>query len=249
MFELPLFPLNTVLFPGMPLRLHVFEERYLIMLQRVLRTNSTFGVTLIKSGAEALGPLPQPYEVGCTARVLNVEQVEGGAFQLTAVGDERFRILRMGVSEPYLSAFVESLPLDAHHTIDVVRGARHLRRLVKRYLTLITTAMDAAAREAASSMGIEGDGDGVELESNLEQTLDFHMDLRTLELPDDPMMMLYLSGALLQLPPVEKQPLLELDTAAQMLHQLAKMYRRELAILPGLISVSEDEARQMAWRN
>lgn len=245
MFELPLFPLNTVLFPGMPLRLHVFEERYLIMLQKVMRTNHTFGVTLIKSGMEALGPLPNPYEVGCTARVLQVDQVENGAFQVTAVGDERFRILRMGVSEPYLSAYVESLPLHAHHTIDVVRGAHHLRRLVDRYLALLTTAMDEAAREAAAAAGIDGD----EVEHAFEPNLEFHMDLRSLQLPDDPMMLLYLSGALLQLPPAEKQPLLETDTAALLLKMLFKFYRRELAILPGLLPVGEEEARQLAWRN
>ena len=245
MFELPLFPLNTVLFPGMPLRLHVFEERYVMMLQKVMRTNHTFGVTLIKSGVEALGPLPSPYPVGCTARVLQVEQVESGAYQVTAVGDERFRILRMGVSEPYLSAYVESLPLDAHHTIDVVRGVHHLRRLVDRYLEMLTGAMDTAAREAAAAAGIDGE----ESEPEYGYNLDFQMDLRSLQLPDDPMMLLYLSGALLQLPPSEKQPLLETDTAALLLKNLSKLYRRELAIQPGLLSVSEQEARQKAWWN
>ena len=50
MFELPIFPLNTVLFPGMPLRLHIFEHRYLSMMKHVLETNHTFGVCLIKTG-------------------------------------------------------------------------------------------------------------------------------------------------------------------------------------------------------
>ncbi len=230
MFELPIFPLNTVLFPGMPLRLHIFEERYRLMLQRVMRTNHTFGVTLIKSGVEALGPLPSPHVVGCTARVLKIDQLEGGSFHLTAVGDERFRILRMGVSDPYLSAFVESLPLDAHHTIDVVRGAHRLRKLVDRYLALLTSAPRTEEDDDTSSIG-------------------FDFDLRRLELPEDPMMLLYLSGALLQIPASEKQPVLETDTAAALLKTLSRLYRRELGILPGLMDVSEEEARQMAFVN
>jgi Lon protease-like protein len=226
MFELPIFPLNTVLFPGMPVRLHVFEERYLLMLQRVLQTNRTFGINLIKKGAEALGPLPEPFETGCTARVIDVEPQENGEYNLTVVGDERFHILHMGANQPYLTAFVESTPLQAHHTLDVVRGARLLRARTVKYLALL-----------AKHAGEENSG------------LEMDIDLTGLQLPDDPMLLIYMSAALLQIPAVEKQPLLEADTAAMLLEKVQQMYRRELAILPPMFDVSEDQARSSAWVN
>ena len=56
MITLPLFPLNTVLFPGIPVHLHIFEERYKEMISQCLEARVPFGVVLIKSGPEALGP-------------------------------------------------------------------------------------------------------------------------------------------------------------------------------------------------
>jgi hypothetical protein len=76
-----------------------------------------------------------------------------------------------------------------------------------------------------------------------------NMDLRGLQFPEDPMMLIYFSAALLQIPPTEKQPLLEADTAAQLLDSVHRLYRRELAILPPLLEVSEETARESAWVN
>lgn len=232
MFELPLFPLNTVLFPGMPLHLTIFEERYRVMLQHVLKTNYTFGVNLIKSGMEALGPLPEPHMVGCTARVIGVEPQKDGTLNVSAVGDERFRILRLGSSQPYLTAFVESIPLKAHHTMDVVRGTHVLRRQLKRYLTLLT-------HHAQS-------GDG---EESTDGKLTLGLNLSEVQMPEDPMMLIYLSAALLQVPGVEKQPLLEADTAALLLEAVLRMFRRELCVLPHVLDTDEDQARGSAAMN
>jgi Lon protease-like protein len=215
----------------MPLRLHIFEERYRLMFQKVMQTNHTFGVNLIRSGDEALGPIAQPFDIGCTARVVQMEPLEDGRFNLTAVGDERYRILRTNDALPYLSAFAESLPLQAHHTIDVVRGTRKLRQVLARYLAMLSELQKP-----------EEDG-GSGLESGLD------MDLRGLQFPEDPMMLIYFSAALLQLPPSEKQPLLETDTAALLLEKVQRLFRRELAILPPLLTVSEEKARESAWVN
>ena len=67
--ELPIFPLGTVLFPGMPLPLHIFEERYKRMIGRCLDGDRAFGVTLLKSGREVGGPAI-PHEVGTIARIV-----------------------------------------------------------------------------------------------------------------------------------------------------------------------------------
>lgn len=219
MYEIPIFPLDTVLFPGMPLRLHIFEERYKRMMDHVLDTNRTFGVCLIKSGLEAHGPLAQPFLTGCTARVVQIEPLPDGRMNLTAVGDERFRIIKTGNADPYLNAFVESQPLVSHHSISVVRGVHSLRSRVQKYLGLLSR----------SSEGQPG-----------EDNPDLDMDLTSLQLPEDPMMLIYLSAALLQIPSIEKQPLLEAETAAGLLVHLQRLYRRELAVLPRMMDINED---------
>ena len=228
MFELPIFPLNTVLFPGMPLRLHIFEHRYLSMMKHVLETNHTFGVCLIKTGQEANGPLALPHPVGCTARVIQVDPLDDGRLNMTVVGDERFHILKTESSMAYLSAFVESIPLKSHHSMEVVRGTHVLRRRVTSYLALLARITNNEEEAEA---------------------LDLNFDITELELPEDPMMLIYLSAALLQVPPAEKQPMLEADTAALLLQQVQRVYRRELALLPSLIDISDDQARGSAWIN
>jgi uncharacterized protein len=226
MFELPIFPLNTVLFPGMPIRLHIFEQRYREMFEHVLSTNRTFGINLIKKGQEALGPMAEPFETGCTARVSGIEKLEDGTFDATVIGDERFRILRIGAGQSYMTAFVESAPLQAHHTLDVVRGVHRLRPRLVRYLAMLSKYV--TEDEGAAEMDI---------------------DLTGLQLPEDPMMLLYLGAALLQIPSIEKQPLLEADTAALLLSKVQVLYRRELALLPSMAEVSEEQARVSAWVN
>jgi Lon protease-like protein len=227
MFELPIFPLDTVLFPGMPVRLHIFEQRYREMFEHVLSTNRIFGISLIKKGQEALGPLPEPYETGCTARVSGIEKLDDGTFNATVIGDERFRILRMGAGQSYLTAFVESAPLQEHHTLEVVRGAHRLRPRLVRYLALL-------------AQFVREDDEG---------GLTMNVDLTGLQLPEDPMMLLYLAAALVQIPAIEKQPLLEADTAALLLSKVQQIFRRELALLPPLAEVSEEQARVSAWVN
>ena len=74
MIELPLFPLNTVLFPGMPLGLHIFEDRYKLMIGQCVQERRPFGVVLIRSGQEALGP-----SGGTTPRRLHRLRHPGGA--------------------------------------------------------------------------------------------------------------------------------------------------------------------------
>jgi Lon protease-like protein len=70
--ELPIFPLNVVLFPGMPLPLHIFEERYKSMINRCIQAGHAFGVVLIREGQE-VGPPARPHDVGTTA-VIAVER-------------------------------------------------------------------------------------------------------------------------------------------------------------------------------
>ena len=88
--QIPLFPLNTVLFPGGPLPLRVFEPRYLDMISRCMKDDAPFGVLLIRDGGE-VGPA-STWEVGTLAKVKDWYQGSDGILGITAVGTERFRL-------------------------------------------------------------------------------------------------------------------------------------------------------------
>jgi len=90
---LPLFPLQTVLFPGGPLALRIFEPRYLDMVRRSLREKSVFGVLRILEGSEA-GPVSALAATGTTARVVDFDTLPDGLLGISCLGERRFRLLR-----------------------------------------------------------------------------------------------------------------------------------------------------------
>ena len=106
--ELRLFPLHTVLFPGMPLPLNVFEPRYLQLVHECTQAGEPFGVALIREGPEVGGPAV-PFEVGTTARIERAEPGLLNASQVLARGEQRFRILALHDDRPYLWADAELL--------------------------------------------------------------------------------------------------------------------------------------------
>lgn len=89
--QIPLFPLNTVLYPGGPLPLRIFEARYLDMISSCLKDESPFGVLLIKEGAEV--GAASTYDLGTVARIADWYQGSDGLLGVTAIGDRRFRLL------------------------------------------------------------------------------------------------------------------------------------------------------------
>ena len=140
MINIPLFPLNTVLFPGMPLRLHIFEERYKQMIQHCIQEQTPFGVVLIKTGREALGPLPMPHTVGCTAQITQYKPANNGRYNITVIGHERFRITSLDQQHAYLTGTVEMYPLTSTAQDDAALARKRLAPLVKRYLHLLQEA-------------------------------------------------------------------------------------------------------------
>jgi hypothetical protein len=90
--EIPLFPLGTVLFPGGPLPLRIFETRYIDLVRRCLRDGSGFGVVMIREGVEAGGPA-LTFDVGTYARIVDFSQQPDGLLGIRAAGERRFRIL------------------------------------------------------------------------------------------------------------------------------------------------------------
>jgi Lon protease-like protein len=143
-FDLPLFPLNTVLFPGAPIHLHIFEERYKTMIGMCLEERRPFGVVLIRRGAEALGPLAEPHTVGCSAMIAKAQRLEQGRMNVVAIGQERFRILSLDSRAfPYLLGKVQPFPLEAGDPAELARRAVRLRQQVAR---LMQTQLRAAGQ-------------------------------------------------------------------------------------------------------
>ena len=106
--ELPLFPLNVVLFPSMPLPLHIFEERYRVMVQDIKHGDKRFCVALIKEGPE-VGGQAMPHEVACLAEAVHLQSLADGRYFLMAVGVERVRILSTDPdAKPYLTGNLRS---------------------------------------------------------------------------------------------------------------------------------------------
>lgn len=219
MYELPIFPLNTVLFPGMPLQLHIFEPRYRQMIQRCIDEQLPFGVVLIWQGQEANDSLPMPYPIGCSARIVEIEKLADGRMNLTALGEDRFQIKNLSYHLPYLSGYVENMPLENPYNLGVVRGVKGLAVQVREYLMQLKKLHAARVR------------------------------LDELELPEEPLMQLYLAAALLQIPSIEKQPVLSAFSAMEMLEQLQRLYRRESALLEVIHQVPIEHARRASMVN
>ena len=140
MADLPLFPLNTVLFPGMQLKLHIFEDRYKSMINRCIEADKPFGVVLIRHGAEANGPTASPYEVGCTADISQVQRLPLGRMNIVTTGKRRFRIKALDRSNPYLVGDVEYfVPAEDRPSVVQVYS-KVLRPLLLRYVDILASS-------------------------------------------------------------------------------------------------------------
>jgi uncharacterized protein len=105
---LPLFPLNVVLFPHMPLPLHIFEPRYRQMIAECLEEGHSFGVVAIREGSET-GPAT-PHEVGTLAKIVRIDRLVDGRLNLLLMGASRFQIVRTAEDRPYLRGQIRIIP-------------------------------------------------------------------------------------------------------------------------------------------
>ena len=175
--RLPLFPLNTVLFPGMPLPLRIFEPRYRQLLADCLENDRRFGVCLIRQGQEVGGPA-EPFRVGTVAEIVLVETRDGGHSDLLTVGRQRFRLNEIVEREPYLVGEVELLTLEPSAAVP----------------TNLIKEMTASLRDYVDHM--------FRLSGRPSQ--EYH-------LPEDPALLPFFAGLVLQVSTHDRQELLEFD--------------------------------------
>ena len=120
----------------MPLALHIFEERYQEMIGRCLDEDRPFGVLLIRAGVEA-GGRATPHRIGTAAQIVGHEKLLQGRMNLVAVGQQRFRLLKVSDNRPYLIGQVEYIPQVVGERIAMMNAALAVRRLFVQYMEAI----------------------------------------------------------------------------------------------------------------
>jgi hypothetical protein len=237
--EIPLFPLHTVLCPGIVLPLHIFEERYRAMTRHCLQTGEPFGVVLIRDGREvgthAVATLAG---IGAFAEIREAGRYPDGRYDLLAAATGRFQIEAVDAArEPYLVAQVSPLEDEVGDEPRAERlAATAIRRFV-RYLDL----MRARDGETTEVLDIRVEIDAPEevpppagpLEPATAST-DEPGEPATradLTIPDDPTVLSYLLSGIVQVELPRRQALLEAETTVDRLEGLIDLLEREVTLL------------------
>ena len=131
--EIDLFPLNTVLYPGGPLPLRIFEPRYMAMVRNCMRDESSFGVVLIVAGAEAGEAVETTAPVGTSARIADFYPLPDGLLGIYCLGGRKFRLLRRWRQDDGLNK-AEVLWLPDEPQLELPVEYQHLGRLMGKVL-------------------------------------------------------------------------------------------------------------------
>ncbi|RZU25404.1 LON peptidase substrate-binding domain-containing protein [Streptomyces sp. BK239] len=229
--RLPLFPLNSVLFPGLVLPLNVFEERYRALMRDLLKTPEEeprrFAVVAIRDGHEVAPSspgMPDPtatpqrgpaagfgedparafHGVGCVADAATIRERADGTFEVLATGTTRARLVSVEASGAFLTAELEELPEEQGDEAGTL--AEGVLRAFRQYQKRL-----AGARERTLATGTD--------------------------LPDDPSVVSYLVAAAMMLDTPAKQRLLQAPDTASRLRDELELLRAETAILRSLPSL------------
>ena len=181
--RLRLFPLNTVLFPGAVLNLHIFEDRYRRMIAECLDSGEAFGVVLIREGGETGDPDVAPYDVGTTAEIRDVTPLPAGRYYITTTGGRRFRIARIVDREPFLVADVAFLEDGSDHDEEgrAAELTERLTREFREYVELLVAFSGSSAKIDLPSDPVGASyvvGDALQVADGLKQRL---LELQTAE--------------------------------------------------------------------
>ena len=258
--EIPLFPLHTVLCPGIVLPLHVFEDRYRALTRHCLDTGEPFGVVLIREGAE-VGARQRTLAlagVGALVEIREAGRYPDGRYDLLAAATGRFAIDAVDQGrEPYLVADVTPLEDEVGDEARAERlSASAIRRFV-RYLELMrardgetTEVLDIRVEVDGRDGGSNDTDDDGDLDAATADDSDVPEPMtetgpsaredadaeradrrRDLVIPDDPTVLSYLLSGIVQLELPRRQALLEAATTVIRLEALIRLLDREVALL------------------
>jgi len=216
--SLPLFPLGTVLFPGLVLPLHIFEERYQELVQDLLTGPEPrqFGVIAIREGRETgIAGVRALHEIGCTATLRQVDEQDDGEYNLVTVGTDRFRLLRLDDSRSYLQAEVDLLPEEAGEEAAAGLAVQAVQQAFLTYL-------EALAQRGATRVNVP-------------------------ELPDEPILLSYVVAASVIVDLPDKQALLAEPDATTRLTAERALLTKETTLLRALPSTPAADLRNTPY--
>ena len=215
---LPLFPLGTVLYPGLLLPLRVFEERYRQLVRDLLAGPEprTFGVIAIREGRET-GPngILTLHEVGCTATVRQITELDDGQYDLVTVGTQRFLLTGTDDTKPYLQGQVELLAEETGDESGAAMAARSVQDAFRTYL-------GALAERGVTQVSVP-------------------------ELPGDPVLLSYLVAASMVIDLRDKQALLAEPDALHRLVTERMLLSRETTMLRTLTATPAPDLRNSPY--
>ncbi|HXH23587.1 MAG TPA: LON peptidase substrate-binding domain-containing protein [Dehalococcoidia bacterium] len=239
--RVPIFPLDLVAFPGSMIPLNIFEDRYKVMVQKLLRDRERFGICLIKEGRVERGPLGTPHGVGTLARIIQIEEQATGNYHLLARGEDRFRITALDrKSEPYLVADVELFPDEPAPPPALAMVAARVAALFDEYYRILVAISGGWQREAAPGertwtwdLPQLADRHKTLMESRAAATGEEEQvrTLRLPSLPEDPSTLSFTVASELALANEVKQDLLEAPSVLARLQREAEVLTRELPAL------------------
>jgi len=216
---LPLFPLGTVLYPGLVLPLDIFEERYRQLVRDLLDAPEPrrFGVIAIREGRETgVGGVSALFDVGCIATVREITELEDGRYDLVAVGTDRFLLGGTDDSaKPYLLGQVELMPEDAGDEGEAALAVRAVQHGFRGYLEVL-------AAQGSATISVP-------------------------DLPDEPILLSYLVAAAMILELPERQGLLAQPDAVGRLAAERALLGRETAMLKSLRSTPAPDLRSSPY--
>lgn len=225
--RLPLFPLHVVLFPHLPLPLHIFEERYRALTRDVLAEGSPFAgqfvVSMITEGPDVAptgtdaGIPTRARQIGTIAEVRTAEQFPDGRWALLAVGVGRAALGEVNRGGVYPT--VDAAPLPELTGVGAGALLRQVQSALDQYLSTVK-------RYAASAASLGNDD-----RTANDVTASLDAVLKPIHLPEDPLAASYAVGGILQVELIRKQQLLELPDAASRLQMELNLLRRESSLL------------------
>jgi Lon protease-like protein len=214
---LPLFPLSTVLYPGLVMPLHIFEPRYRTMIGELVAERRAdrraFGVVAIKHGRETgTDGIDALFAMGCTARLRRVNERADGTYDITVVGTDRFVLMAVDRTGPYLVGVVD--PVEDP----------------------VADPPDGLCERAS-----------IAFDNYLDVVLERDSDDAATELPDDPSTLSYLIAATMALPLPERQRLLELPDAVARLRAELELLHRETWLVRVLNALPATDLTKVGW--
>jgi Lon protease-like protein len=218
--QLPIFPLNTVVFPGVTVPLHVFEDRYRALVHHLLtiadKPQRLFGIVAIREGYEVgTHGVQSVHRVGCVVQMTSVDPYPDGRFDIEVVGRRRLRLDGLDTSGAYLVGDVESVEEPPDVSPAALEEARRAQETFTRY-----------RRQLSEMRGGE--------------VLDG-------PLPQDPEFLSYSLAATCLLTLSERQELLEAPTAVERLVMLRHTLREEMRAMQAIPSLPATEVARTAW--